>query len=175
MLSVISRRCLQTQKRFLLRSSASVHPTTSFSLKACATWPSSRRRPLSTTAEAPPPPFPVASSLRLHDATTTKEDALVAWRTRRVIAEVRHDPQKLLMLLEMEGMDAYNVVILVSRLAQACEGKMEATTAVQSDPRFAQLVEQVLGGKGGRVVKDMSELQMDSVRASLRLLGVEGA
>jgi len=79
------------------------------------------------------------------------------------------------MLLEMEGMDAYNVVILVSRLAQACEGKMEATTAVQSDPRFAQLVEQVLGGKGGRVVKDMSELQMDSVRASLRLLGVEGA
>lgn len=71
-------------------------------------------------------------------------------------------------------MDANNIVILVSRLAQACEGKEEVKAAVQADPRFAQLVARVVGGVEGAVGGELSELQMASLREGFRVLGVEG-
>jgi len=104
----------------------------------------------------------------------SKQEALTAWRTRGLIVDAGNNPHKLLGLLEKGTMDANNMVILVTRLAQACEGKEEVKAAVQGDARFAQLVARVVGGVEGAVGEELSELQMSSLREGFRVLGVEG-
>ncbi len=63
-------------------------------------------------------------------------------------------------------MDVSNKVILLSRLGQACEGKVQEAAAVRADARFARLVEGVVGVEG------LTETQVQSVKEGLRGLGV---
>jgi len=129
----------------------------------------------STTAEVPPPTPSVVPTLASRPAdAASKQEALTAWRTRGLIVDAGNNPHKLLGLLEKGTMDANNMVILVTRLAQACEGKEEVKAAVQGDARFAQLVARVVGGVEGAVGEELSELQMSSLREGFRVLGVEG-
>jgi hypothetical protein len=131
-------------------------------------------RLLSTTAEVPPPPSVVPTLASRTADAASKQEALTAWRTRGLIVDAGNNPDKLLGLLEKGTMDPNNMVILVTRLAQACEGKEEVKAAVQADARFALLVARVVGGVEGAVGEELSELQMTSLREGFRVLGVEG-
>ncbi|GAB5036976.1 Hypothetical protein NocV09_05600080 [Nannochloropsis oceanica] len=130
---------------------------------------------LHSTAAEVPHPLSVIPTLASRSAdAASKQEALTAWRTRGLIVDAGNNPHKLLGLLEKGPLDANNMVILVTRLAQACEGKEEVKAAVQADARFAQLVARVVGGVEGALEEKLSELQVLSLREGLRVLGVGG-
>ncbi len=136
--------------------------------------PAVSSRPHSTATEVLPPLSVVPTLASRSADAASKKEALTAWRTRGLIVDAGNNPHKLLGLLEKGSMDANNMVILVTRLAQACEGKEEVKTAVQADARFAQLVARVVGGVEGAVEEKLSELQVSSLREGLRVFGIEG-